>query len=1032
MAKFCIYCGTKMNDGAKFCPSCGKPVKSAAENTAAAPDESAKPQPAPENTAEPAPKPAPQKALAPKPAPQKPAGGTNTGVKIANVFLALILLIEFAVAGFKYPGFFVKRPKDDGGSSVSVTDDAKNNNGTEIDGEENEGEAEYEEPEITPENCPGDPSLINIRITESEVMAAEPVKAEVSPDDPVCEAGDISVDFGSWNLDGADTFNMRSLGERSDEENGITLNVYDFSLESGQNTFLTNVDITIPRPQDGSGEGVLYYNPETDEWESTSYSISEDGENYILHTSHFCGFGIASSKGKSWDGIGFDTMGVFYTKASPETAKDTYALMQEPVYISDEAITKMLEKLITTDELSKVIDEKSYVRKEKTMGYTADKLLGEGMSNYFDQINDTYSASDPAINIINAASKGGANSLSNTLTYAAPAILAFKMSWAASRGESNSNIIKEYSVDTICAGIGLVLATGGASLPVAAVASVTLALTSYFGGDSIKAWISDQLDDSSDVDPNMSAYTYYCLNGGVHYLDANGNKQPLKLDGGGWEDYLKLKLKDVPVKDRPKVIEKIYDGYVETYWASNRDAYIDDYNRVLRNRYLAINGTAVYANEKIPEVYAKYLGDLDAKKIEEYKINVKKRLFRNTKTYIDDINKTAREELAKEIKDYLRKNVLPSMNTDVEIVIKDTALKDGETFDKSAYASGILKRAKEMNTKPQNNAADDILSMDPNTGYENGVAGGTAALDNDSSQVYSSVDSLVKNMLRVGVFDNVKTEVKMPPGYKITSFDPRPEENSDTVLKCKMYYYVRFGMPSTMSLFGDSATGAQEQKNLPIKFKKQNNIIVGTVTLDGVKQEEKKKTTEVVYKCSNDYDPENAVSVNEVSAVNAALGQTKLTVEENGNFSASGTASFKSKNKGSYSGDVTLSGNIDPKTGEGTCTISGSVNNTDSSNDSWTDEFSWGNISHNFHYSCSLHYRISGNGTVRANIENGVIQSFNCIFPKLDIHESGSITSVDNYTGPSGSNKDDKSGSVDEDLNYDYQYNYNVHYFKES
>ena len=46
MAKFCVYCGSSIDDGAKFCLKCGKPAPSAAPaNPQQAP---ARPQPAPQ------------------------------------------------------------------------------------------------------------------------------------------------------------------------------------------------------------------------------------------------------------------------------------------------------------------------------------------------------------------------------------------------------------------------------------------------------------------------------------------------------------------------------------------------------------------------------------------------------------------------------------------------------------------------------------------------------------------------------------------------------------------------------------------------------------------------------------------------------------------------------------------------------------------------------------------------------------------------------------------------------------------------
>ena len=96
MAKFCTNCGKALPENAAFCPQCGKPA-TAQEATPEAP----KPAPARKAAAPRAPK-------KPAPAPEKPALPANGGGKRGlSCILTVIMLIELAVAGFKYPGFLL-------------------------------------------------------------------------------------------------------------------------------------------------------------------------------------------------------------------------------------------------------------------------------------------------------------------------------------------------------------------------------------------------------------------------------------------------------------------------------------------------------------------------------------------------------------------------------------------------------------------------------------------------------------------------------------------------------------------------------------------------------------------------------------------------------------------------------------------------------------------------------------------------------------------------------------------------------------
>ncbi len=335
MAKFCTNCGEQLKPGAKFCPKCGKKVQLV---TARANDQGGITIDAPEGSTvtieddpftaaarEASEAKAAEKRMKEVPAakaPEKrPSAGKKKGSGLCFV-LAVIMVIEFFYAGFRQPGFLRKsRPDpifgtgvtgvDDQGGSMGVPDGGSttgqvpgNSGNGSLDGAE-DGETitislngkdytfpadQGPAPEVTYDNCPGNPKFISVRYSGEEIGSAPKYTAPVSEESPSVQFDNgIGADLFWWNLEsGPDELVVRMLPEKTNEDTDDRMIGYDFSLSSGRHEFSTNITVTIPRTASDANEGgVMYFNEETGEWERVYYEVSGDGGSYVVYMDHF-------------------------------------------------------------------------------------------------------------------------------------------------------------------------------------------------------------------------------------------------------------------------------------------------------------------------------------------------------------------------------------------------------------------------------------------------------------------------------------------------------------------------------------------------------------------------------------------------------------------------------------------------------------------------------------------------------------------------------------------------------------------------
>lgn len=283
--RFCSSCGRELASDALFCPGCGARAGDPARET----NPQNRNRTAPVRTAQ-----ANQARQTPSvpPTPRPPAvpdymqPGYRQRVEAARrtekpapksrrglcVFLALVMVAELCIAGFKYPGFLRKT----GGGTDWIT--GLGSGGT--------GGGVYDE---------GSDDELTLRYTKTQLDAAPAQSLTVSPWETEADFGTVRVELDAWSLEGeSDTLTFRELPELSEGEEGWSLRGYDFSLGSGQHEFPTDVTITLPREETDALAGCVWFNEETGAWEDVFFEVSGDGKSYLVYADHFSLFGVKS------------------------------------------------------------------------------------------------------------------------------------------------------------------------------------------------------------------------------------------------------------------------------------------------------------------------------------------------------------------------------------------------------------------------------------------------------------------------------------------------------------------------------------------------------------------------------------------------------------------------------------------------------------------------------------------------------------------------------------------------------------------
>ena len=747
MANFCKHCGIRIDSDTRFCPNCGQPVSLVPA------------QAAPRNSVRPAPG-----------APRRSAGGRS----LLNIILAVIFLVEACYACFIRPGFLARKPADQSEAlpGIILTPPESDENNANRPGSIEETfivESTYHDTaqqvinklsgEEKRELSPAAPGSISLSFTREEIEAIKPERVTVSPDEPVCEVGGITVDFKKWNLDEEETLLVRSVGAVYDSNSGSTLELYDFSLESGKDRFATEVDISLPRPQGGNANGVVWYDMVNDIWRPTVYDISADGKNYILHTDHFSLFGPEASDYIKPEMLTADiSNGLFCTGFTAEERSyiSNSELWNRKIILSDERLTALYQA---------ALKDQSFISRLLASGnITPEASLKGGWTEFF---GSKYGFVDKWHSMISVITKTGAGKyfLAGSGLFLASKVL---YQWGY-EDVTVSNLLAEYKYDLAGVTVGVIAA---AFLPEVGVAATCAAI-----GGAIISWGQDIEDKLKyKVGWQGDVYQHFLQNETEirPYKDAlfNVNGVRLKLDGTGWADEISMlaeKMKSGEydyMKSQPggvsfdRIIEERIDKYLNSFWDMDvEDEFKEGIHEYYQNLYVDYLRKPTNETEKLafragvkweeptPEQREKIIG------------TTKALLMKNTREIIYAVYKKHVDEVTQDYKEELQTFALPFLNSTIILEVNDEALKDGESF-----------------------GSDSAYAEDPDA---------VVFSDLQDKPDYWPADMTANDYYR-------------------GKFHPYALEDSNEIFSCRMYYYMMYGSPTTLSFKGNKETGRMD------------------------------------------------------------------------------------------------------------------------------------------------------------------------------------------------------------------------------
>ena len=747
MANFCRNCGTKLNPAAKFCPNCGQKIsvkantndqggitiEASKDSTTAVSKEATAETPKKEPAAKkrtPAAKQAP--AMAGKTASSgRTATANKENVKTnakepvptvkkkksgVSLLLVVTLLAGFLFTAYKYPGFLVKKPDkplytyQTGTGSMTGTSETGTASGhaesnsstgdveqgfvsaTRLTADSSYGTLVREElAQLTEEELrdlsPGNPAYIDIRVSDEEIASIEPLTATVSPENPICTIGDITVNFKEWNLEEEDTLELRVVGSRTDSGGEISLNLFDFNMASGDNTFATDVEITLPRSQNGDANGVVWYNPETDEWEPTAYDISEDGKNYILYIDHFTLLGPEAASFIKGDTLSTAWgRGIFCTglgDSKNQISKQN--LLRQSLYVSDEKMTELYKKEILDKDkfIHSLFRSEGDIDPEASLSQGVHDLFG-GIGD-FDMLN-----SIPGVFQQNAELWSG---MGNWFLGASVLYTIAKISWAIYKDQGWWKTLSNYKIDIAGGIIGIIGAVAGAYVGTPAVvvgcvcAAVSVAMY----------WIDKMLSvDLYRVSYQSDAYWYY-----MNYQYRRPNGKMLTLNGSGWADALKDLVETATPENGERLIENFYDNYLNYFWDQLT---VQDREKAMV-MWNDLNHQPSFSwKDPTPEVKEKIIQ------------NTEEMLKGNTQLIVFDIYQTYINKCVVEYKKKIQNEALRYLNSYLVFSLVDKSLGKDVTFDQSPYCPLTQKAA--LFSESEDHPIQFRFTKEPGKGFD--------------------------------------------------------------------------------------------------------------------------------------------------------------------------------------------------------------------------------------------------------------------------------------------------------------------------
>ncbi|MBR2675296.1 MAG: zinc ribbon domain-containing protein [Solobacterium sp.] len=784
MENVCSKCGKPLIPGARFCTGCGSPVTVQEPKSAVQPPSSGK-----------------GKTAAGAPASPKKKSFVDTA-------LTITLVIQLIIAGFWYPGF-LRDKKKPGYEGITVLPTASPG------GHNGNGNGNQDRPDVlllgndpdafvmdvTEENSPGNPFLIEVDITQKELDETPVlVSAAVSPENHEVTAGSFKADFKDWNLEKEeDTWNVKALSPKEDKVTGYTLLTYDFSLASGQHEFPTCVEIHMPRTAGDYEGSVVWYNMEAGCWEPVAYSVSEDGSEYIIRTDHFSPFSELVNWFKKYTRNSYEMAGTIFDTVDTDPNGNPYPQLQKPVRMVDERV----HELLAWPQESKAV--LNAIKK----GTIPDDMAVTNFMNMFNRFGLGYG------NTVMTPITSWDQKLIDGLT---------KMKLTNRLvGGANVKMMKYTGVTAIQGGmiiVGIILtgtriiyqvANGGELMDVLKanagdLAGLTIGTAGYIVGGTTGAtlgWIglavflgfeayaqAEPLLNARPMDNTERIYRHYIIKKG-HALTnpVEGDTRSPDLSYGVERFRWAKALRTIFERNKndmariPDEVNELYDSYVNSFWnltEQERRAYTETIDKSYR--------TLVYDEKTKQKVWAEWKDPEDP---EVYKKHTKESIISGTQDILLSLIETYQAQAECEIKSTIQNEVLPRLNTDMVFLVRDTGLLNSdEHFDKSPLVT--YAKTDPWLMQEQNHVDTEGLLEKK---YPYSYTPERYDLYEPAERFLYFTDQ-AQSLFEPG--NEKDKNVYIPP-----AFYPHINEDSNEVFACKYYYYMMMGNPEMLFINSD-------------------------------------------------------------------------------------------------------------------------------------------------------------------------------------------------------------------------------------
>ena len=786
----------------------------------------------------------------------------NKGRSVLSIVLAAVMIVELAIAGFKYPGFLLAAPKEPGGQPVATADGgSQSQSSTAADGG-SQGQTTPVSADTAGAYLTED---IPLRYTEKQIAQAQEERAAVSLEKADASFDGIRIDLHAWNLENAqDELIVKRLPELSEGEEGWVLQGWDVSLASGQHEFPTCVELTIPRAEGEVLAGVVRFNEETGCWEDLYTELSEDETYYTAYTEHFSNVALKKyrfdakryqlTEVAGGEPIVSLTNGVFVVLPKRDAAND----MEYTVTVDWTLLWNHYRKIKVDDQKIEELASRLTALKEALPTQYDSAALTKDIASLLGLSDNLYTlaAEDGVLSLL-GVTEAGMKRIGGMMVLLDAALTLIKIEEQARKdGSFSYKKLYEAGLDhwldilSLIPG-GIAAAVGG--LEGALIGLLWFAGVQLFEGASFLIRLNDPSGKSVELKDLYQDYYYRAAFpngiGGVDYGGGDGSrnvlstysyvkvKSPLLKDMLELDAYNKLRSTLAPkgLSWYPLSTQGIRQSNGETKlnlsigwtWAIRAllessenepqdfadalDALFYDYARAFwwmsdAQQLAYVHDEQAYYGYTDKSAEERFLGLVKAEGKDRTALTdeLTEQLKEASRPVLVSVLKTYQATLCKQLQDEIKTGLLPILNTRLIFHVKDPALEDNETFQKSIYCV-------DWRTIKENEAYLDSASVRAN---------GLSYTDRSfitPMRFEGDPQPLFKPLLYCGD-DEAGRQAFWSYDYNHYAndnpyFTPQARSDSDVVFSCTYYHYLMMGAPKSIVFYDVRGVSAKEYAN---------------------------------------------------------------------------------------------------------------------------------------------------------------------------------------------------------------------------